>query len=64
MFERFILTLAEITLITGISPAKLHYDVKSEKLPSRLIAGKRRVLVKDLEAYLGQTLSGLPLQVK
>lgn len=57
LFRRAVFTLAEVSLVTGICMSLLHKDVASEKLVSRKIAGKRKVLRDDLERYLGHPLS-------
>jgi predicted DNA-binding transcriptional regulator AlpA len=52
--ERFLLTVEECVLLTGISRAVLYKAIASEALPSRLIGQRRRrVLVSDLEKFVG-----------
>ena len=53
-FARTFLTIEECVLLTGVSRATLYKAISDKTLPSRLIGrAKRRVLVADLEAYVG-----------
>ncbi len=55
-FNRVLLTTGEITLLTGISQAKIYADMEKGKLLSRRIGGRRRFLVADVEKYIGYPL--------
>ena len=53
-FARTMLTIEECVLLTGISRATIYKAISEGTLPSRIIGrAKRRVLVADLEAYIG-----------
>jgi excisionase family DNA binding protein len=53
-FARTMLTVEECVLLTGISRATLYKSLADGTLPSRIVGrAKRRVLVSDLEAFIG-----------
>lgn len=46
-------TKAEAHAITGLSLSALGRAISSGALPSRLLAGRRRILLADLRRYAG-----------
>jgi hypothetical protein len=56
------LTLADVTFATGISRMQLYRLIHQDLLKSDVIAGRRRVEVDSLEAYLGRSIA-LPKRV-
>ena len=54
-FERMLITKSEARAITGLSLSTLTRAISSGALPSRLLAGRRRMLLVDLRRYAGLT---------
>jgi excisionase family DNA binding protein len=53
-FSRVLLTVEEAVLLTGISRSLLYKAMQSRELPSRVLGQRRRrVLVSDLEKFIG-----------
>lgn len=55
-FDRVLLTVEESVLLTGVARATLYRAIKAGDLPSRSIAGRRRILRGDLERFIGLPL--------
>lgn len=51
-----LLTMQEVVSATGISEKQIRREMERGKLPSRLLCGRRRFLVEDVQNYLGASL--------
>jgi hypothetical protein len=60
ILARSLLTLHEASLVTGLSESTLRREMNTGKIPGRLLNGKRRFLVADVEKYIGAPLTCLP----
>lgn len=57
-FNRFLITVEEAVLLTGVSRSALYLAIKSGALPSRVIGSRRRrILLGDLEKFCGATIN-------
>jgi excisionase family DNA binding protein len=57
-FNRFLITTDEAQMLTGIGRTQIYAALKSGELPSRIIGKRnRRILLCDLERYLGVTIN-------
>jgi predicted DNA-binding transcriptional regulator AlpA len=52
-FERLLITKREARELTGLSLSSLTRAIASGALPSRLLAGRRRILLVDLQRFAG-----------
>ena len=51
-----LLTMQEVVSATGISEKQIRREMERGKLPSRLLCGRRRFLVEDVEAFVKSPL--------
>jgi excisionase family DNA binding protein len=57
-FNRTLLTVSEIVLLTGLARSTVFLAIRDGKLAATKLSGRRRrVTVADLEAYLGQPVN-------
>jgi excisionase family DNA binding protein len=57
-FNRFLITVEEAVLLTGVSRSALYVALKNGTLPSRVIGSRRRrILVADLERFIGAPIN-------
>ena len=54
--SKTLLSMAEVVSATGISEKQIRREMERGKLPSRLLCGRRRFLVSDVETFLGASL--------
>jgi excisionase family DNA binding protein len=60
--SRLLLTLTEASLVSGVSRSTLFQAIRDEKLKATKLSGRRRrIVVADLETYVGAPLN-LPRQ--
>ena len=58
VFSRALMTVEEAVLVTGISRSLLYKAIQSGELPSRVLGQRRRrILVGDLEKFVGAPLN-------
>jgi predicted DNA-binding transcriptional regulator AlpA len=60
VLARALLSLREVMTVTGLSESTIRKEMRAQNLPGRLMNGKRRFLVSDVEKYIGAPLPSLP----